>query len=327
MNGMIRYDNLWQKEHSITLQYQMSPQKANEVEAVSGSYILPAPWEEDHQWVLYGIWSNSDTAFGDDFKMVGKGNIFGTRYVIPLPPYKLYSHNITLGLDYKSFESNLNMTGSGTEINTPVTYMPLSFLYSSVLQDEWGGMTQLSIGLNLSFRGLASDQSEFDKMSYKGRANYVYGTASIQRNQKLPLGMGLLIKVDGQAADQSLIANEQYIAGGMESVRGYKESEAAGDNAVHSKMEISFPDPFEKLGVGKQLQTIPYLFYDIALLSVKDPAPTQERSFRLEGAGAGLRGSLTKYLEYELDWAVALNGTDRIQKNDNLFYFKIKAVF
>jgi len=326
LNGMIRYDNLWQKEHSLTLQYQTAPQKSNEVEAVSASYILPAPWEDDHQWVLYGIWSDSNVAFGDDFQMVGKGNIFGTRYVIPLPPYKLYAHNFTFGLDYKSFKTSLNMGGSGTEINTPVTYMPLSFSYSSVLQDG-EGMTQFSAGLNLSFRGLVSDQREFDTNSYKGRANYLYFTAGIQRNQKLPLGMGLLIKVDGLIADQSLIANEQYVAGGMESVRGYKESEATGDEAVHSTVELSFPDLLSKFGIGKQLQTTPYLFYDIALLSVTDPAPGQERSFRLEGAGAGLRGSLTKYLEYEADWAVALDETDRVQRNSNRFYFKLKALF
>jgi hemolysin activation/secretion protein len=248
--------------------------------------------------------------------MVGKGNIFGTRYVIPLPPYKLYAHNFTFGLDYKSFKTSLNMGGSGTEINTPVTYMPLSFSYSSVLQDG-EGMTQFSAGLNLSFRGLVSDQREFDTSSYTG----------IQRNQKLPLGMGLLIKVDGLIADQSLIANEQYVAGGMESVRGYKESEATGDEAVHSTVELSFPDLLSKFGIGKQLQTTPYLFYDIALLSVTDPAPGQERSFRLEGAGAGLRGSLTKYLEYEADWAVALDETDRVQRNSNRFYFKLKALF
>jgi hemolysin activation/secretion protein len=327
LNGMIRYDNLWQKEHSLTLQYQTAPQNSREVEAVSGSYILPAPWEEDHQWVLYGIWSDSNVAFGDDFQMVGKGNIFGTRYVIPLPPYKLYAHNFTFGLDYKSFKTSLNMEASETAIDTPVTYMPLSFSYGSVLQDGWGGMTQISAGLNISFRGLVSDQREFDDNSYKGRANYLYFTAGIQRNQKLPLGMDLLIKMDGQVADQSLIANEKYSAGGMESVRGYKESEASGDDAFHSRVELSFPDPFEKFGIGKRLQISPYIFYDFALLTVKDPAPDQTSSFRLEGAGAGIRGSLTKYLEYEADWAVALNGTEQTQLNSNRFYFKLKAVF
>jgi hemolysin activation/secretion protein len=330
---MIRYDNLWQMEHSISLQYQTAPQDASEVQVFSASYILPAPWEKDHQWDLYGISSDSSTYtdVGDGFRVVGKGTILGTRYVIPLPPYNLYAHNITIGLDYKDFKTSVNFnaaTGSSTpsSIITPVTYMPLSFAYNSVLQDG-GGMTQFNAGLNLSLRGVVSDQSQFENARYKGNASYLFVTAGIQRNQKLPWGMGLLIKVDGQAADQPLIPNEEYVAGGMGNVRGYMESEAQGDDAIHGTIELSFPDPVARFGIWKQLQTSPYIFYDIAQLNVKDPLPAQNGSITLDGAGAGIRGSLTKYLEYEFDWAVALNATNQTQANTNMFYFKLKALF
>ncbi|MGA9110650.1 MAG: ShlB/FhaC/HecB family hemolysin secretion/activation protein [Smithella sp.] len=330
--GMIRYDNLWQMEHSISFQYQTSPQDSSEVEVFSASYILPAPWEKDHQWVLYGIRSDSSTYtdVGDGFRVVGKGTILGTRYVIPLPPYNLYAHNITIGLDYKDYNTSVNfnaVTGSSTlSYVTPVTYMPLSFVYNSVLQDG-GGMTQFNAGLNISFRGVVSEQSQFENARYKGDANYIFVTAGIQRNQKLPWGMGLLIKVDGQAADNPLIPNEEYIAGGMENVRGYMESEAQGDDAIHGTIELSFPDPLAQFGIVKQLQTSPYIFFDIAQLNVKDPLPAQNGSITLDGAGAGIRGSLTKYLEYEFDWAVALNTTNQTQANTNMFYFKLKSLF
>ncbi len=327
LNAMLRYDNLWQLDHSISLQYQIAPQNTKQAEALSGSYVLPAPWEENHLLALYGIWSDSDTAFGQDFRVVGKGAIFGMRYVIPLPSYKLYAHNITLGFDYKDFKETVGfMTGSGGETKTPITYMPLSFFYSASLQDEWG-LNQFSGGLNLSFRGLVSDQREFELKRYKGMANYLYFTAGIQRTQKLPLGMGLFMKVDGQVSDGPLIANEQYTAGGMENVRGYKESEALGDYAVHGTIELSFPDPLKKFGPGKWFQMSPYLFYDIAKLIVAEPLPGQDRSHKLMGTGAGLRGSITKYLEYELDWAIALSNSDHTQKKDNRFHFKLKALF
>ena len=206
--GMIRYDNLWQMEHSISFQYQTSPQDSSEVEVFSASYILPAPWEKDHQWVLYGIRSDSSTYtdVGDGFRVVGKGTILGTRYVIPLPPYNLYAHNITIGLDYKDYNTSVNfnaVTGSSTlSYITPVTYMPLSFAYNSVLQDG-GGMTQFNAGLNISFRGVVSDQSQFENARYKGNANYIFVTAGIQRNQKLPWGMGLLDKSGRTGGRQS----------------------------------------------------------------------------------------------------------------------------
>lgn len=328
LNAMIRYDNLWQKEHSISLQYQTSPQDFSEVQVIGGSYVLPAPWEEDHLLALYGIWTDSDTAFGEGFNVIGSGEIFGMRYVIPLPPYRLYNHTLTLGADYKHFSEDVGFTTeAGETTNTPISYLPFSLAYNSSLPDEWGGITQFNAGLNLSIRGFVSKESEFELKRYKGTANYMFATIGVQRTQKLPLQMGLLVKLDAQLSDQPLIDNEQYSAGGMESVRGYKESEALGDNAVHCTVEISFPDPVEKAGLVKWLHMTPFLFYDIARLSIHDPLPEQDDSVTLQGAGLGVRGSLFKNIEYEVAVAVALASTDRISSGDWRTYFKLQAVF
>ena len=327
LNAMLRYDNLWQKEHSIALQYQTAPENTKEVEVVGGTYALPAPWNEDHPLALYGIWSDSDTAFGEGFRVVGKGEIFGIRYVLPLPQYRFYSHNTTLGFDYKHFDQAIGFTSeSGETTHTPISYLPFSFSYSAFLPDEWGGMTQFSGGLNLSLRGVVSDEREFELKRYKAMAGYLYATAGVQRTQKLPRGTNLLVKIDGQVSDQPLIDNEQYTAGGMESVRGYMESEAAGDNALHGMLEVSFTDPLERFGTSRWFEMIPFLFYDMAELTILKPLPGQDKSAELIGAGAGIRGSMTKYMEYELDWALALSPTDRTERNDQRIYFKVKAL-
>lgn len=326
LNAMIRYDNLWQRDHSVSLQYQISPQKTEQVNALSGSYVFPAFWEENHLVALFGIWSDSETAFGEGFRVTGKGNIFGLRYVVPLPPHKLYAHNITLGLDYKDFKESLGFVREGGgAIKTPLTYMPLSFAYSGSLSDE-GGVTQLSAGLNLSFRGLVSKREEFEKKRYQGKANFLYLTAGIQRTQKLPLGMGLFLKADGQLANGPLVSTEQYAGGGMENVRGYKESEALGDHALHGTLEWSFPDPMRLVRLGEKVQMTPYFFLDAAKLILSKPLPQQERHQTLAGTGMGARGTFLKYFAYELDWAYALKETDRTKK-DHRIHFKVKAQF
>lgn len=327
-NGMVRYDNLWQAEHSLSFQYQTAPEKTREVEVLGASYVLPAPWQEDDQMALYGIWSDSNTAFGEDLKVIGKGKIFGTRYITALPPYQLYAHNLTLGIDYKQFDQAIGYTTeNGETTHTPISYTPLSFSYSASLPDEWGGMTQFNAGVNMSFRGMGSHEIQFELKRYKGRADYIFETASIQRNQKMPLGMNLVLKVDGQSSDQPLINNEQFVAGGMESVRGYKESEASGDEAVHGTVEVSFPNPFEESKIGKWFQMSPYIFYDLASLSIQEPLPGQGGSVKLEGAGVGMRGSMAKNIEYEVDGGKPMKHTDRTKCKDIRFYFKVKAVF
>jgi hemolysin activation/secretion protein len=330
LNAAIHYDNLWQKEHSLSFQYQTAPQNRDEVEMLSASYALPAPWQKDDQWALYGIWSDSNTAFGEGFQVVGKGKIFGTRYVVLLPEYRLYTHMLTLGLDYKHL---FQTTSTGKDITAPTTeeipvnYAPLSFSYSSSLPDEWGGMNQFDAGLNLNFRASSSQEVKFETSRFKAHANYLVFTASAQRMQKLPWGMNLSVKVDGQVSDQPLINSEQYTTGGMESVRGYKESEGMGDNALHGMLELSFPDPLERTETGKKVRMSPFLFYDFAALTIKDPLPDQDNSIRLSGTGAGVRGTMAKNLEYELDWAATLHRTDRTEKHTQRGYFKVRVVF
>ncbi|MFA7061216.1 MAG: POTRA domain-containing protein, partial [Pedobacter sp.] len=73
LNAALRYDNLWQREHSISVQYQISPEKPSEVQVVSGSYTLPAPWDRDDKVVVYGVLSNTETASAAGFNNLGKG--------------------------------------------------------------------------------------------------------------------------------------------------------------------------------------------------------------------------------------------------------------
>ncbi len=326
LNAAFHYDNLWQREHSFSFEYQVSPQDREQVQAISASYALPAPWQTDDQWMLYDTWSDSNTAFGESFSMIGKGNIIGTRYIMLLPEYRLYTHTVTFGLDYKHVYQRLGF-GASTAQEIPVTYTPVSVSYGASLPDEWGGMNQFSAGINMAFRGVVSDQEQFANKNANANADYLYATATVQRTQKLPKGMNLSVKVDGQLSDQPLIDSEQYSAGGMESVRGYKESTVLGDSALHGMLELTFPDPFEGLGAARRIQMTPLLFTDAASLTVIEPLDEQKRRARLWGAGAGVRGAIGKNLEYEFDWAVALQAFGETEKYDQRYHWKIKALF
>lgn len=324
LNGVLRYDNLWQKEHSVSLQYQTAPQHTSEVEVVAGSYVMPTPWNDDHRLAFFSVWSDSQTAFGEGFQMIGSGYIFGARYVMPLAPYKLYSQNISLGIDYKNFKETSSYFSD--TVKTPISYMPLNFSYNSTLPDE-GGMTSFSAALNMSMRGLVADQSEFEVKRYKARADYIFLTAGVERRQKLPAQCSLFVKLDGQLADQPLVSNEEFTAGGMDTVRGYKESSAAGDSGVHATVELSGPDMAEYLRVAGKADLYPYLFYDWATLLIKEPLPGQASYIDLDSVGFGLRGRIMQHLSYEMNWAVALRGHEPTEAGHDYFGFKLKTFF
>ncbi|HEX9023182.1 MAG TPA: ShlB/FhaC/HecB family hemolysin secretion/activation protein [Geobacteraceae bacterium] len=325
INMGAHYDNLWGLEHSLSLQYQFSPQKFNEVEVVSASYMLPAPWYRDSNIVVYGVYSNSNTRFGDSFNTLGKGDVIGVRYVFSFTPYKSFTSTAILGFDYKNFDESTSQ-GTSQAVTSPVEYMPLSLVYSGSLLDSTG-TTLFNVGFNMAFRGLIAREQAFDDKRFKARSNYFYAALGVERRQKLPYGAGLNVKLDGQIADQPLISNEQYAAGGMDNVRGYKDSEIMGDSAFHGMIELVSPNLAPNVGLSERFLITPYIFYDFAVVMVKDPLPGQDNVMDLEGGGFGIRGALFKDLEFQADCALALTDTQKIKKWDNRIYFKVKYLF
>ncbi|MFZ5572209.1 MAG: ShlB/FhaC/HecB family hemolysin secretion/activation protein [Thermodesulfobacteriota bacterium] len=328
LNAGLHYDNLWQKEHSISFQYQTSPLEPAEVQALSGSYLLRAPWNDNNMLALFGVWSDSDTAFGDGFEVIGKGFLMGARYVVPLPEADRFSHHVTLGLDYKDFEEKTGLSGAPEDSGdtVPITYMPLSVAYGAQLPDA-GGLTKFEAGLNLCFRGAVTDQREFEDKRYKAKGNYLAFRLGMERTQQLFAGLKGWLRMDGQLANQPLVNNEQYIAGGMTSVRGYKESEAVGDDAFHTMLELRGPDLMRLVKGDKRFKIRPFCFYDYAALRIQDPLPLENQPEALQGAGCGVRGYITNHFAYEVDWALALADTDKVAAGDSRAYFQGKFEF
>lgn len=329
LNGVIHYDNLWQKEHSISFQFQTSPEDTDEVRALSASYLLHAPWNDEHLLAVFGVWSDSDTAFGDQFQVIGEGFLVGVRYVVPLTEYHGYTHHLTLGIDYKDFDELLDFQDSDEENQdetVPINYIPLSVMYGSFLPDNTG-RTGFSAGLSLGIRGTVSQQGDFENKRYKSRGNYVIAELGLERTQKLPGRLQLWNKLAGRMANQALISNEQLSAGGMASVRGYKESEVLGDSGFTSMLEFRSPDLMSLLEGTDQVKVIPYMFYDYATLRNKDPLPGESQPGQLHGVGIGVRGAFTRYLGYQVDWGVALANSEHTESGDSLVHFKVKGAF
>jgi len=274
--------------------------------------------------VLYGVWSNSETTSVGEFKTVGKGTIVGTRVIVPLRTVGDYSHTAILGFDYKDFEETTGLLGSNG-VKSPISYFPFTASYSWMLRDD-GGVTAFNAGVNFSFRGAVSDESQFEDKRFKARGNYIFMTAGMERNQKLPADFSLLAKLDGQLSDQPLIANEQYTGGGVESVRGYRESEASGDNAIHGELELAAPDLIKKVG-KEHFSLTPYIFFDAAILWLKDPLPGQQQHSSLGGSGLGLRGMLFGSLDFQTDLGFAVRDTNRTSAGDARLHFKLRYQF
>ncbi len=323
--GSLRYDNLWQRYHSASLQYQTAPLE-RDVEVWAGTYLLPLG-ESDWRLALYGIGisSESPVAASGALAVVGTGTIFGGRLMRTLPTIGPVSHSLSLGVDYKDFAQSIVLVGADTQ-DTPISYLPFNARYDANWQHGTHGRTWFGAELDFSVRGLGNDQQEFEDKRFLARSNYLYLTGEVGHEQVLPRQLMLAARITGQVADSPLISNEQYAMGGAESVRGYHETEVLGDDGVGLSFELRSPNlAGDKHDWMHQLQLLS--FVDGARVWIKSPLPDTPASLDLASVGFGIRFESQRYFVADLDWAYPLLETEEVDRGDQRLHLKVNYAF
>jgi hemolysin activation/secretion protein len=156
-----------------------------------------------------------------------------------------------------------------------------------------------------------------------------------------------------------VIPNEQEVAGGFFSVRGYPESVAAGDSALIGSMEYRFhyphwlgiskpgewegkPGPFRDMlgGNFRYAPSEPFgrtdwdlifkAFVDAGMTDISH-ARVGENEQTLIGAGLGVEYQFKRYVTARLEWGFALNDVDDpangVQSGDNRVHLLITVVY
>lgn len=318
----IGYDNLWQKQHSFALQWQTAPQERSEVDVLVGTYI--APWfDTGNRVAVYAINSNSDVASVGDISVVGDGKIYGARFVMPLPSDRKYIHSLSFGADYKDYSEIIRLDPAN-KIQTPIDYGVWSFQYNAT-QFSASSQLQWSLGANFGIRGIGNSDSEFIDKRYRAQANFAYLRGSVDRTDIFKADWQLLSSLRAQLANSPLINNEQFSAGGAQSVRGYYESQALGDDGASLGFEIRTPKLIDKITALDDFRLL--AFIEGAHLKVRDALPDQEDETALASVGLGLRLRAIESLDVSLDWGRALKESGAVERGDNRVHADMEWTF
>ncbi len=312
LSAGLRYDNLWQSAHSLAVNYQTAPEEPKESTVWSGTYLARFTTTEN-VLVVYGVQSDSETAAVGDLNVIGKGRIMGVRGILPLVPPEHGTRTITLGLDYKDFDETITVQGSDT-LNTPITYVSWLAQYGGGERTEDSSL-QWSLGAVVGIRGIENSNQEFANKRYNAKANFLILKSDLDYQTKNIQSSTLRWHVAAQLCDAPLISNEQFFAGGADSVRGYKESQAPGDYGA--VMNIEWSTPSYAAAVSEQVRDLRALFFiDAASLRLRDALPGQDRSTELYSTGIGLRTSAWSTLSLDVDLAMALKEFGDTDKNE-----------
>jgi len=312
--GALDYDNLFQSNQSLSFQYQIAPEDPSNAEIWSASYVIPT--KGGLVWALYAVHSNSNIAAVGATDVIGNGHIYGVRLIDPLPSSGAdFYHNFTAGYDYKDWKQDVGLQGADT-LASPAKYS----LYTLQYTGTWLGpadaahhgsaattgarsSTEFTAGMSFTVTALGFDNPEqFDHKRYGANPDFFIFHPELQRQQILPWNFSLVGEINGQLASGPLISNEQYAAGGVDSVRGYTEAERLGDNGGRASLELRTP---QLLAGHKQFtNSYFYIFFDGAHVKIIDPLPGQFTGYHLASEGVGFRFKIDGWIA-DLDGARA----------------------
>jgi hemolysin activation/secretion protein len=337
LNSTVHYDNLWQRGDSFSFTYQVAPQRPSDAEVFSGSYLARV---EDVDWLnvlLYAVKSSSDVATVGGTNIVGPGQIIGSRAVMTLPARENFFHTLSAGLDYKHFDQTVKLGGDG--FASPVTYYPVVASYGATFQNE-KFTTQLNAAVTYNLRPLSSDPVDFDNKRFSASASFIHLNADLSHTQDLPEGFQFYGKIQGQVADGPLVSSEQFSVGGLDTVRGYLESEVLGDNGVVGNIELRSPNVGDLLqkemkdGTGQGAPPFAtfnewrfFGFADAGTVTVLRPLPEQQAKFDVWSYGVGTRFKLLNYLNGTVIYSVPMISQAFTEARDPRVNFRIWGEF
>jgi hemolysin activation/secretion protein len=309
LDASLSYDNLWQLGHSIGASAQISPQDYNKVNVFTGFYTARFPGLENFSLTLQGTIQNSNVSTLGSVDVAGKGDIAGLRANFKLPNIGDYYHNFTFGIDYKAFEQNVRIGAVTTATKTPTTYVPLTLDYNGT----WVGqnfLTDLDLQVVFGIRGVGSNAVQFDNNRFGSQRDFVYFRGDVAQTEDLPYDLQLFGKIAGQVSDSPLINSEQFSIGGLDTVRGYLESEVLGDNAAVVNFEFRSPSLLSWIKSQKAAKSGDdwrfYFFTDAAAAGIDDALPGQTQRYSLASYGGGTRMTLFNNFNGSLDLAIPL---------------------
>lgn len=278
----------------------------------------------------------------------------GFRVGKPLQSFLEISSTLSVGMDLKNFQrasfntndfleqfTFLNPDTYQTQTNSipfsnvqpprtaHVSYLPVSIRWDAGRSDAHG-TTTFGIGMNANVAGGAfSDSSDFRNTagSTNSTGNYVVLQSSASRLQKLPEEWSLLIKADGQWANEPLISNEQLGMGGLAGVRGYLEGERYGDTGWRFTLEPRTP----MLDIGMVDGTMPMrvqgaFFMDYGRSYSLNPLSSVHLQ-TLWGAGMGLNAKVGSTFDFRCAVAWALRDAVATHAGELQVYFAVAAQF
>jgi hemolysin activation/secretion protein len=337
LQASLRYDNLFQLDHSIGLTLITAPESPKQSGVLMLNYGVPLG--DGVVWSGSLVASDSTVEPLGAATVIGKGVTLGSHWLRTIARERSV-HAIGYGFDLKRTREETGQPGQAV-VSTPVRYLPFSASYTG----NWDSRdVQTSLGMTLvaATRSLLSRQvdcpdflgnifrtDQFACKRHGADGSFATWRADLRHTVTDSAYGTLALRLAGQLATTPVVSAEQFAIGGADTVRGYLEAEATGDHALLASAEWLSPDLVRPLlgrdPAGDGLKAI--AFVDAAKAHTLQPAAGQPGSVGLVGAGIGLRAQIGSGLRADVDVAWPQRTTLNTPNRDPRVHVRVAAHF
>ncbi|MBD2213548.1 ShlB/FhaC/HecB family hemolysin secretion/activation protein [Nostoc linckia FACHB-104] len=263
----------------------------------------------------------------DQFGIKGDQDVYEISYRQPLMRSPREEFALSFGFTYEDgqtflFDQLPTPFGIGPDANGVSRTSVFKFSQDYVRRDPQGAwllQSQFSLGTGLFDATINSDPIPDSRFfSWLGQ---------IQRVQQLNNNHLLIIQADLQLTPDSLLPSQQFVIGGGQSVRGYRQNVRSGDNGFRFAIEDRITVQRNKAGLST-LQVIPFVDLGAVWNQSDNPNKLPNQTF-LASAGLGLLWNqalgidkLTMRLDYGIPFVDLSDRGNNAQ--DDGFYFSIR---
>ncbi|MFG6099935.1 ShlB/FhaC/HecB family hemolysin secretion/activation protein [Leptothoe sp. ISB3NOV94-8A] len=277
---------------------------------------------------LRGSWGDTRLTQSpfDQLDLEGENEFYQISWREPIVRNSREEFALSLAFDYRDGQTFIlgqpNPIGIGADDNGVSRTSVFRFGQDYLKRDSqgiWSLRSQFSLGTEI-FDATQNGDNIPD-------GQFLSWLGQIQRLQRLNNDHLLVIRGDLQLAFDSLLTSEQFVIGGRESLRGYRQNVRTGDNGFRLSVEDRIT--LERNQKGKStLQLIPFADIGVVWNNNDNPNPQASQRF-LAGIGTGLLWEPVDGLNLRLDYGLPLIDLD--DRGDNIqddgFYFSASYRF
>src|SRR4028119_1280367 len=256
------------------------------------------------------------------FDISGKSHLFEVSYRQPLRRTPIEEFALSTGFTYqtgRTFVAGEPYSFGIPEESRGVTTTSTIKLGQDYIQRDpqgaWAVRSQFTIGTSL-----------FDANQYEGSVSdgqFFSWLGQVQRVQRLNDKHLLILQADLQLSADSLLPSQQFVIGGGQSLRGYRQNARSGDNGLRVSIEDRITLQRDASGNPK-LQLAPFLEAGTVWNAANNPNKLPNQRF-LAGVGLGVIWEPIQRLNLRVDYAFPLVRIS--DRGDNLqdkgIYFNI----